>query len=396
MFIIFRSAVIVQYPEINVMLYIALPSVALAAARQANFRQYQWVKSGNIKHEGEFQVESLNKQVVLARRPVGKPEAGDFEVVESQVPGIGQGQALVQNLYISLDAGFRNWMDEDSGDEVLPAMPLGQPVMGLTLSRVIESNHPALPEGGLVMGRLAWEEYSIAGEEHFLVPLVDDGIHPISYHMGVLGDTGMSAYFGLTDIARPTKNDTVLISAAGGAVGSVATQVARILGAKRVVGFAGSDEKCKWLTEKLGLDAAINYSNGNLDQAITAACPDGIDVYFDNVGGPLLEPVLNQINNGARIAFCGAVADYTATQSSGPSNLFQLVTNCARIEGFLTHTKVDRYDEARSQLSTWITEGQLVSFQHMYEGVEHCGQAFADLFAGKNFGKTIVRATPDP
>jgi NADPH-dependent curcumin reductase CurA len=336
----------------------------------------------------------LNKQVVLARRPVGKPVAADFEVIESQVPGIEQGQALVQNLYISLDAGFRNWMDEDSGDEVLPAMPIGQPVMGLTLSRVIESNHPDLPEGGLVMGRLAWEEYSIAGKDDFLVPLNDDGVHPISYHMGILGDTGMSAYFGLVDIAKPTASDTVLISAAGGAVGSVAVQIARILGSKRVVGFAGSDEKCGWLIENLGLDAAINYRSDNLEATIAAACPDGVDIYFDNVGGPLLTPVLNQINNGARVAFCGAVADYTATQASGPPNLFQLVTNCARIEGFLTHTKVDRYDEARSQLSTWISEGQLVSYEHMYEGVEHCGQAFADLFAGKNHGKTIVKVAP--
>ncbi|MEO2177190.1 MAG: NADP-dependent oxidoreductase [bacterium] len=334
----------------------------------------------------------LNKQVVLGRRPVGKPRAGDFDVVESSVPDIRQRQALVQNLYFSLDAGFRNWMDEDSGDDVLPAMPLNKPVMGLTLSRVIESKHPEYVEGQLLMGRLAWEEYSIASDDDFLVPLVDDGIHPLSYHLGILGDTGMSAYFGLHDIANPGTNETVLISAAGGAVGSVAGQIAHILGAKRVVGFAGSDEKCDWLRDKLGYDATINYRSENLEQSIAAACPDGIDIYFDNVGGPLLEPVLNQINNGARIAFCGAVADYTRTENSGPSNLFQLVTNCARIEGFLTHTKVDRYDEARRALSQWLSDGQLVSFEHMYEGIECCGQAFSDLFAGKNFGKTIVSA----
>ena len=184
----------------------------------------------------------------------------------------------------------------------------------------------------------------------------------------------------------------MLISAAGGAVGSVAGQITRILGARRVVGFAGSDAKCDWLVKKLGFDAAINYSSRDLDVEINRACPDGIDIYFDNVGGRLLEPVLNQINNGSRVVFCGAVADYTRTEDSGPSNLFQLVTNCARIEGFLTHTKVDRYDEARSMLSKWLSEGRLVSFEHMYEGIECCGQAFADLFAGKNYGKTLVKA----
>jgi len=247
-----------------------------------------------------------------------------------------------------------------------------------------------LPEGQLLMGRLGWESYSIATEADFLVPLVDDAIHPLSYHLGVLGDTGMSAYFGLVDIGMPAENETVLISAAGGAVGSVAGQVARILGARRVVGFAGSEDKCRWL-QTLGYDAAINYHSDNLERAIMTACPDGVDVYFDNVGGPLLEPVLNQINHGARIVFCGAVSDYTRQAEVGPANLFQLVTNCAKIEGFLTHTKIDRYDEARSALSKWLSEGRLASQEHIYEGVESCGQAFSDLFAGVNYGKTLVR-----
>ena len=340
----------------------------------------------------EMGMKSINKQVVLARRPMGKPKNSDFKVIESKIPDIKQGEALVQNLYISLDAGFRNWMDEDSGNDVLPAMPVGEAVMGLTLSRVVRSKDSEFAEGQLLMGRLAWEEYSIAGKDDFLVPVTDDGIHPLSYHLGVLGDTGMSAYFGLVDIGKPAEHETVLISAAGGAVGSVAGQITRILGARRVVGFAGSDAKCDWLVKKLGFDAAINYSSRDLDVEINRACPDGIDIYFDNVGGRLLEPVLNQINNGSRVVFCGAVADYTRTEDSGPSNLFQLVTNCARIEGFLTHTKVDRYDEARSMLSKWLSEGRLVSFEHMYEGIECCGQAFADLFAGKNYGKTLVKA----
>jgi NADPH-dependent curcumin reductase CurA len=347
------------------------------------------VRGANVKSLDKIE----NKQVVLACRPVGKPQVTDFEVIKSEVPQIKQGQALVQNLYVSLDAGFRNWMDEDAGDEVLPAMQINKPVMGLTLSRVVRSLKDDLVEGQLLMGRLAWEEYSIATEDNFLVPLIDDGVHPLSYHLGILGDTGMSAYFGLVDIGKPTANDTVLISAAGGAVGTVAGQLARTLGAKRVVGFAGSDEKCSWLNDKLGYDAAINYRGDNIDKAIFAACPDGVDIYFDNVGGSLLAPVLNNINVGARVVFCGAVADYSRSEEIGPGNLFQLVTNCAKIEGFLTHTKVDRYDEARAALSDLLSKGQLNSFEHFYQGIEYCGQAFADLFAGKNYGKTLVKVT---
>ena len=342
-----------------------------------------------------------NEQVVLARRPRGKPVVDDFAVVQGSVGSPGDRETLVRNLYISLDAGFRNWMDEGAGDEVLPAMPIGEPVMGLTLGRVEQSNHPDLPKGTLLMGRLAWEEYSITTDDHFIVPLdqsMSGDKFPLHYHLGILGDTGMSAYFGLKDVAQVQAGDTVLISAAGGAVGSIAGQVARIFGAGRVVGFAGNDEKCTRLEQELGYDRGINYRAGDVEAGIRAACPDGVDVYFDNVGGPLLEPVLNNINHGARIAFCGAVADYTRDQSAdparapaAPANLFRLVTQCARLQGFLTHTQVDRYDEARAQLLAWVDAGVLKSHEHFYDGVAACGQAFSDLFAGVNFGKTIVR-----
>ena len=333
-----------------------------------------------------------NEQVVLARRPNGKPVADDFQVVTNKVRTPGAGEALIKNEYISLDAGFRNWMDEDAGDEVLPAMPLFEPVMGLVVGRVIQSENVALQEDSLIMGRLAWEQYSIATDADFLVPIPDSG-HPTSYHLGVLSDTGMSAYFGLTDIGDVKPGETVLISAAGGAVGSIAGQIARILGAGRVVGFAGNEQKCARLKEELGYDEAINYRAGDVEAVIAATCPDGVDVYFDNVGGELLVPVLNNINHGARIPFCGAVADYTRLEEKGPGNLFQLVTNCARLEGFLTHTKVDRYDEARNMLSSWLEEGKLKSFEAVYEGVSSCGVAFSDLFAGKNFGKTLVKVS---
>lgn len=331
-----------------------------------------------------------NVQVTLLHRPKGKPLASDFDVVESETAPLAAGQARVKNLYVSMDAGFRNWMDADSGDNVLPAMPLGQPVMGLILGKIVESKNPEINVGEIIMARLAWEQYSVVDESDWLVSIDDEHNHPLSYHLGILGDTGMSAYFGLNDIGKPEPGDTVLISAAGGAVGSVAGQVAKLMGA-RVIGLAGSDDKCRRLEKELGYDLALNYKDRDLSQHLGDACPDGVNVYFDNVGGPLLEVVLEHIAPGARIPFCGAVADYAKEGSgSGPTNLFQLVTQCATLQGFLTHTQLDRYPEARAQLSAWIGSGQVVNHESMYEGVEQCGIAFSDMFAGRNFGKTVV------
>ena len=336
-----------------------------------------------------------NTQVVLARRPVGMPRPEDFRVEEVEVREPAEGEFLVRNLYISLDAGFRNWMGEDSGDEILPAMPLDHPVMGLILGRVLRSRHPDYEEGQLLMARLAWQEFSISDGSDFIVPLVDEGHHPLSYHLGILGDTGMSAYFGLEDIGKPQPGETVLISAAGGAVGSVAGQIAKLRGA-RTVGFAGGDAKCERLCAELGYDAAVNHRSGDLDGELARACPDGVDVYFDSVGGPLLGVVLEHLTQSARVPFCGAVAAYNAEEPiPGPSNLFQLVIKSVRLEGFMTHLRVDRYDEARKFLSEAIDRGDIRSIEYVHEGVERTGDAFCDLFAGRNFGKTIVRVATE-
>ena len=330
-----------------------------------------------------------NTQVLLARRPNGAPIAEDFEVRTQSVAPIASGEALIENHYVSLDAGFRNWMDEDAGDDVLPAMPIGAPVMGLTVGRVIDSQHPTLRKGQLVMGRLAWEAYSVAKDD-FLIVLEESDV-PLHYHLGILGDTGMSAYFGLKDIGQPSAQDTVVISAAGGAVGYVAGQIAKIMGAKRVIGVTSSAAKGERLVAELGYDGFVSHRSETLHEDIESACPEGIDVYFDNVGGPLLEVILEHINDGARIPFCGAVADYARLAPQGPSNLFQLVTHSAKLEGFMTHLQVERYPEARQQLLSWISQGQLKSMAAEYEGVENCGVAFANLFAGVNFGKSVVR-----
>ncbi len=333
---------------------------------------------------------TTNHAVVLAARPNGAPVESDFRVEQRPIPPLAPGQILCRNLFISLDAGFRNWMDEDSGDNVLPAMPLGEPVMGLTLSQVMESQHPDYQPGEYLMARFAWEEHTVTDAGDFISRLPSKPRDPLSHYLGVLGDTGLSAYFGLTDHGRVQTGETVLVSAAAGAVGSIAGQIARIHGA-RAVGIASGAEKCAQLIDVLGYDAAVDRTQADIDAAIERACPNGVDVYFDNVGGPLLEHVLDQINEDARILLCGAVASYSATEPlPGPRNLFQLTTKHASMHGFMTHLQLPRYDEARDVLGGWIDAGRITVPEHRLEGIDNVGRAFCDLFRGANFGKSVV------
>ncbi len=334
-----------------------------------------------------------NRCVVLAARPQGSPREQDFRVETRTVPKLEADQMLCENLYISLDAGFRNWMDEGSGDNVLPAMPLNEPVMGLTLSRVLESKNAGFKSGDLLMARFAWEEYTVTHAGDFISPI---GVaeYPLNYYLGVLGDTGLSAYFGLMDFGQIKPGETVLVSAAAGAVGSIAGQIAKMLGA-RTVGISSGTQKCQRLIAELGYDGAVDRTAPDLGQAISAACPEGVDIYFDNVGGPLLEAVLDRINPQARILLCGSVAAYNATEPlPGPKNLFQLTTKQAHMHGFMTHLNLPRYDEARAELAGWIAAGKLVVHEHRLQGIDSVGKAFCDLFAGVNFGKTIVALKP--
>jgi hypothetical protein len=237
------------------------------------------------------------------------------------------------------------------------------------------------------MARLAWQEYSITDATDFLIRLPEPLEAEPAAYLGLLGDTGLSAYFGLRDIGRPEAGETVLVSAAAGAVGSVAGQIARIMGA-RAVGITSDAAKSERLISELGYDAAVDRT-GDVPAELLAACPNGIDVYFDNVGGPLLEIVIDQLNEGGRIVLCGAVSTYGKEQA-GPGNLFQLVTKQASMTGFLTHTRAEEYPEARAQLARWLAEGKIVAPEYRLEGIESVAQAFCDLFAGRNFGKTIV------
>lgn len=333
-----------------------------------------------------------NRAVVLARRPDGNPVPEDFGVEELPLPELAEGQFLCRNRYVSLDAGFRNWMNEDSGDDVLPAMAIGVPVMGLVLSEVIESRNAEYNEGELLMARFAWEEYSISDGTDFIARLPDKLDFEPSAYMGVLGDTGMSAYFGMTEIGKPQPGDTVLVSGAGGAVGTIAGQIARLFGAK-VVGIVGSQKKADWIITELGYDAAVvRGGDVPMADAIADVCSDGVDLFFDNVGGATLEAAITNMNHKGRLALCGAVAVYGANEPvSGPANMFDVVTKELKMEGFMTHFRHERYDEARAQLAQWLQEGKLKNPEYMLEGIASVPQAFADMFSGQNFGKTVVK-----
>jgi NADPH-dependent curcumin reductase CurA len=333
---------------------------------------------------------AVNRCVVLAARPNGIPKEEDFRLEERAVPELRRGQILCRNLVLSIDPGLRNWMNAGSGDNVLPAMLLDEPVMGLSLSRVLRSMNSAYRAGDLLMARFAWEEYTVTDAEDFISPLHSENAQPLSYYLGVLGNPGLSAYFGLSEYSDVKVGETVVVSSAAGAVGSIAGQIANYLGA-RTVGISSSRDKCQRLVSDLGYNATINRHSANQDSEFLEACPGGIDVYFDNVGGPLLELALDHINEDARILLCGATSEYNNTEPlPGPRNLFQLTTKHAHVHGLMTHLQLDRYAAARDTLSGWIDDGHLVVYEQRLSGIEKVGKAFCDLFTGSNFGNTVV------
>jgi NADPH-dependent curcumin reductase CurA len=332
-----------------------------------------------------------NRSVVLARRPVGDPVVADFRVQASAWPELRPGEFRTRNTHVSLDAGFRNWMNENSGDAVLPAMALGEPVMGLVLAEVIESRHPDYRVGERLMARFAWQEYSVSDGSHFIARLPEPLEFEPSRYLGVLGDTGMSAYFGMLELGDPGPGECVLVSAAGGAVGSIAGQLARLRGA-RVVGVVGSDAKARWIVEALGYDAAVVRRGPRpLPEALREACPEGVDLFFDSVGGPVLEAAIDHMNVNGRIVLCGAISGYGQDEPPpGPRNLFEIVTRQLKVQGFMTHFRHERYPEARRALAALLADGRLKDPEHRLSGIESVPVAFCDLFAGNNFGKTVV------
>ncbi|ELZ06885.1 NADP-dependent oxidoreductase [Natrialba aegyptia] len=328
------------------------------------------------------------RQWRLASRPTGEPTRDNFELVTVDRPEPGPGEVLVRTLYQSVDPYMRGRMRD--AESYAEPWDVGDPMQAAIVGEVLESNHDRFEAGDVVTGNLLWAEHAVAdGDE--LRP-VDPDRGPVSTALGVLGMPGVTGYFGMLDVADPSPGDTVVVSAAAGAVGSVAGQLARLSGA-RVVGTAGSDEKCDWLTGDLGFDDAINYKEvDDLGQAMAEACPDGVDAYFDNVGGPITDAVWRLLNVDARVAVCGQISIYNATDvPTGPRKLAKLIETRAHVEGFLVGDYDDRWDVALDRLSTFVADNDLRYRHHVVDGFENAPDAFLGLFEGENIGKQLVQ-----
>jgi NADPH-dependent curcumin reductase CurA len=330
----------------------------------------------------------VNRQWRLAARPVGLIKESDFEWREEPVPTPGEGKVLVRNLYLSLDPTLRGYV---SGRETYVApVAIGEVMRGFAIGVVEQSRNARFPEGTSVLGYLGWQGYLLT-DGTSLTMLPKDSPLPLTAYFGLFGHIGASAYFGLLDIGQPKAGETLVVSSAAGAVGSVAGQIGKIKGCQ-VVGIAGSDEKCHWIKDELGFDAAINYKTESVQEGLRRYCPDGIDIYFDNVGGEILDTVLSFINLRARIVLCGMISTYNATQPvPGPYNFRQILLKRARVEGFIVLDYIGRFPEAMAELTRWYAEGKLRYRVDVVEGLENAPRAINKLFDGSNQGKLIIK-----
>jgi NADPH-dependent curcumin reductase len=330
----------------------------------------------------------VNRQWLLASRPFGEIKDENFSFQESPIPKPGPGEVLVRNLYLSLDPAMRGWMND--ADSYIEPVKIGDVMRGGTVGEVLESNVEGLSPGDKVMGLGGWQDYTVYKQPNLPRKLPAELGLPLTNFLSVLGITGLTAYFGLLDVADPKPGETVVVSTAAGAVGSVVGQIAKIKGC-RVVGIAGADDKCKWIVDELGFDAAINYKTQDVAAELRKACPDKIDVYFDNVGGEILNTVLGMINVGARISICGAITVYNATKPQpGPSNYITLLTKRSKMQGFIVMDYADRFAEGLQQLGQWVLSGQIKFKEDVQEGLENAPRIIHRLFRGENTGKLIV------
>jgi NADPH-dependent curcumin reductase CurA len=311
----------------------------------------------------------------------------NFDLVEEPVPEPGEGELLVKNEYISLDPAMRGWMAE--GRSYIPPVQIGEVMRAGTVGEVLASRGERFSPGDHVTSWLGVQEYAVCPES--AVFAVDPAAAPLTTYLGALGMPGMTAYFGLLDVGEPKEGETVLVSGAAGAVGSVVGQIARIKGC-RAVGIAGGPEKCEWVTGELGFDACIDYKSADVAAALREHCPEGIDVYFDNVGGEILDAALARLARGARVVICGAISQYNNLDSMrGPSNYMSLLVNRARMQGFVVIDYMSRYPEAQSEMAAWIAARRLIAREDVAEGFERFPEALARLFAGENVGKLVLK-----
>ena len=328
-----------------------------------------------------------NHRFLLAARPVGMPKPSDWTFIEEPVAEPKDGELLVQVLYVSLDPAMRGWMNE--ARSYTPPIGIGELMRALGLGIVTASRNPHFAAGDHVSGVFGVQEYALTDGKG--VRKIDPRIAPLPKHLSVLGMTGMTAYFGLLDTGQPKPGDTVVVSAAAGTVGSIAGQIARIKDC-RVIGIAGGPDKCRYIAQDLGFDAAIDYKSENVRKSLRNHCPDGIDVYFDNVGGTILEAALANLARGARIVICGAISQYCNTgPTAGPSNYMSLLTNRAMMKGMLVMDYFDRYPQAGAEMAAWMAAGKLKSREDIVEGLATFPETLLKLFKGENQGKLILR-----
>jgi NADPH-dependent curcumin reductase CurA len=330
----------------------------------------------------------INKQVTLAARPAGMPKESDFKLVETPVPQPAPGEILVRVLYASVDPYMRGRMNDVKS--YAPPVQIGEVMGGGAVGKVIASQSPQFAAGDFVEGLFGWQQYAISNGQG--VRKLDPSLAPLSTALGVLGMPGLTAYFGLLEIGKPRTGETVVVSGAAGAVGSIVGQIAKIKGC-HVVGIAGSDRKVAWLRDELGFDAAFNYkTTEDYAAKLQELCPNGVDVYFDNVGGAITDAVFRVINVGARIVVCGQIAQYNAEKpETGPRLLWHLIVKQARAQGFLVFQFASRYAEGLKQMAEWLKQGKLKYREQFVDGIENAPRAFIGMLQGENTGKQLVR-----
>ncbi|OAN39736.1 NADP-dependent oxidoreductase [Mycolicibacterium iranicum] len=332
-----------------------------------------------------------NRQIVLRRRPAGLVAPDDTELVTVPAPEPGEGEALVRTTYVGLDAAVRTWLDDQPS--YLPPVGLGEVIRAAGIGEVIESRCDAYSVGDIVTTLTGFQEYTIVRDDLFTTPVPGPGAEVDQLAvMSIYGPTGATAYFGMTGIGRPQPGETVVVSAAAGATGSVAGQIAKIAGA-RVVGITGGPHKCQAVVEDFGFDACIDYRNEDVSAALKHHCPQGVDVYFDNVGGPILDAVLGRLAHKARVVLCGVISSYLTGRHPGPANYVNLLAKTALMQGFNALDEWGRFDEAFAALRQWEEQGLLTHREHIWEGIESCVDALNGLFTGANIGKTLVRVS---
>ena len=329
-----------------------------------------------------------NKVIILNKRPAGKPTLENFKFQEEEMPKAGSGEVLLQTKYVSVDPYLRGRMNDTKS--YVPSFQLDKPIQSGIIAEVTESDNDLFPKGSFVYGMLDWKEYQTSNGDG-LMP-ADPDAASLSAYLGILGMTGLTAYLGLMEIGKPKSGETLFVSGAAGAVGSVVGQIGKILGC-RVVGLAGTDEKITLLKSEFGFDEALNYkTTPELKQAIAAACPDGIDVYFDNVGGEISDDVMAAMNRFGRVVVCGAISLYNATEIPvGPRVQPMLITKSILMQGFIVSNYADKFLQALGQLATWLKQGKLTYEETVVEGFDKIPEAFLGLFEGKNEGKMIVK-----